>query len=276
MTRRAAALLVLAVSVSPAFALKMAPLPGIALRAATAEVIVTGTVTDFEKEMVEVGQYPGSPQKVSYKIAIVKIDDALAGSKNETHIKIGFLPTDIGIRRGQPNFELKENAEGAFFLRKHHEGPFYIFDYASQPLDAKAETYKADLETVKKAAAAVADPDKALAVKDAKARYFAAAVIVAKYRTAPSGSTVRSELVPAEQSKLILQSILEAGWSANEKDLPSPYQTFMKLGMTAKDGWKPAPFNGTGDFNAHMKDEFKKWRDGDGAKFQVQKYVKAK
>ncbi len=221
MIRRAAALLVIALSVSPAFALKIAAPPGIAQRAATAEVVVTGTVTDFEKEMVEAGQYPGSPQKVSYKIAVVKIDDALIGSKNETHIKIGFLPTDIGIRRGQPNFDLKENASGAFFLRKHYEGPFYVFDYASQPLDAKSETYKADLELVKKAVAAVTDPDKALAAKDAKDRYFAAAAIVAKYRTAPCGSTVRSELVPAVQSKLFLPSILEGDWSAYEQDLPS-------------------------------------------------------
>lgn len=276
MIRRTAALLVLALTISPAFALKIAAPPGIVQRAATAEVIVTGTVTDFERDMVEAGQYPGSPQKVSYKIAVVKIDDALAGSKNETHIKIGFLPTDIGIRRGLPNFELKENATGAFFLKKHHEGPFYVFDYASQPLDAKSATYKTDLELVKKTVAAIADPDNALATKDAKDRYFAAAVIVSKYRTPISGATVRAEAISAEQSKQILQAILEADWSANEKDLPTPYQTFMKIGMTAKDGWKPAPFNGNGDFNAHMKDEFKKWRDGDGAKFQIQKYVKAK
>lgn len=276
MTRFAFAVVVLGLASIPAFALRIAAPTGVLVKAATADVIVSGKITDIEKEPVEAAQFPGSTQKFAYRIALVKIDDAIVGTKNETHIKVGFLPTTVGIRSGQANFEMKPDAEGTFFLRKHHDGNFYTFDFTNQPIDAKAETYKADLEAVKKAVAAMADPDKALKATDAKDRYFAAAAIVTKYRTAPGGTAVRSEAVPAEQSKALVKAILEAGWSTTDKAVPPPYQTFMKLGMTAKDGWKPTPFKGDGDFNAHMKAEFQKWIDGDGAKFQIKKFVPAK
>jgi hypothetical protein len=274
MARFASAALLLVLVVTPAFALlKVAPPPGVATRAA-ADLVVVGKVTAVEKEEVEVAQYPGSPQKVSYKVAVVKVEDTLAGKTNETHIKIGFQP--VGGRRGVTTFDFKENAEGVFFLRKHHDGAFYSFDYNTQPLDATAKSYKADLETVKKAVAVFADPMKALKAKEKKDAYFAAGVLVAKYRTPLTGTTVRTENLPTDESKLILQTILEADWTAADRDVPPPYQTFVKLGMTQKDGWKPAPFAGNGDFNAHMKDEFKKWMEGDGAKFQIKKYVAAK
>lgn len=274
MARFASAALVLVLAAAPAFALlKVAPPPVIATRAA-ADLVVVGKVTAVEKEEVEVAQYPGSQQRVSYKVAVVKVEDALSGKTNETHIKVGFQP--VGGRRGVTTFDFKENAEGVFFLRKHADTGIYLFDYNTQPLDATAKTYKDDLAVVKKAVAVFADPMKALKAKEKKDAYFAAAVLVAKYRTPTAGTTVRTENLPTEESKLILQTILEADWSAADKDVPPPYQTFMRLGMTQKDGWKPAQFNGNGDFNTHMKDEFKKWVEGDGAKFQIKKYVAAK
>lgn len=276
MARFASALFALALATAPAFALlKIAAPPGVAMRAASAELVVVGKVTAVEKEEAEVTPYRGGG-KVSYKVAVVKVEETLVGKTNETHIKVGFSPAGAFIRGGPNPFEFKENAEGVFFLLRSSDGGLYLYDHNTLPLDANAKTYKADLEIVKKTSAALAEPMKALKAKDGKDAYFAAAVLVTNYRKPLKTGAVQQEAVPTDESKLILQTILEADWTAADKDVPSPYQTFVKLGMTQRDGWKPAQFNGTGDFNAHMKDEFKKWREGDGAKFQIKRYVTAK
>ncbi|QEL20294.1 hypothetical protein [Limnoglobus roseus] len=253
--------------------LKVAAPPGVAIRAASADVVVTGKVTAIEKDEVELPSYPGSSQKVSYKVAVVKIADALHGAKNETHIKVAFQPAAGGGRRGAMSmFDFQEGAEGLFFLAKQADAGVYTFNWNSQPIEAKAENYKADLELAKKAVAVFEDPMKSLKTKENADRYFAAAMLVAKYRTAPAGGA-KTELVPADESKLILQTILESDWSKADTGVPAPYQTFTRLGMTAADKWKPAAFNGNGDFNAHMKAEFQTWLDGDGAKYQIKKFV---
>ncbi len=265
--------LLLTISAAPVAArLKIAAPPPVSVRAATADIVVTGKVTAVEKDEIELPAYPGATQKISYKVAVVKIDDALYGAKSETHIKVAFQPVD-GLRRGGlSNFDFREGAEGLFFLTKNATAGVYTFNYNSTPIEAKAEGYKTDLDLVKKAVAVFEDPAKALAAKENADRYFAAAMLVAKYRTVPAGGA-RSELVPSDESKLILKTILESDWTKAQTGVPSPYETFSRLGMTAADKWQPAPFNGTGDFNAHMKAAFETWIAGDGAKFQIKKFV---
>lgn len=268
--------LMLALPLSTAHAellLKVAAPAPVSVRAASVPVVITGKVSAIEKDEIELPAYPGSPQKVSYKVAVVKIDAALVGVKNETHVKIAFQPAGPNRRTGLPNFDFKEDAGGLFFLTRSGDSGVYTFDYNTQPIEAKAESYKTDLELVKKVVAVFDDPTKALKAKENSDRYFAAAMLAAKYRTAPAGGT-KSESVSNDESKLILQAILESDWTVNEVNVPPPYQTFTKLGVTAADGWKPAPFNGNGDFNAHMKAEFQKWAESDaGKKFQIKKFV---
>ena len=209
MFRRFLAGLAVSLALSPAHAeslLKIAAPPAVSVRAASAEVVVVGKVTAVEKDEIELPQYPGATQKISYKVAVVKIDDTLYGAKNETHIKVAFQPIGVPRRGGLSNFDFKEGAEGLFFLTKNADAGVYTFNYNSTPIEAKAESYKADLELAKKAMAVFADPAKALQAKENADRYFAAAVLVAKYRTTPAGGA-KTELVPADESKLILKTI---------------------------------------------------------------------
>src|SRR6516165_2740847 len=66
------------------------PRPGqLALQA---DVIVIGKVAEIEKDTVEVSAFPGAPkdQKQNYKIAVVKIDEAITGGKGLTQFRVGF------------------------------------------------------------------------------------------------------------------------------------------------------------------------------------------
>lgn len=242
------------------------------VRAATAGLVVVGKVVSIETDEVEAEVYNGSSQKASYRVAVVKIEDGLTDTGGQTHIKVGFQPTGATARAGA-TFDMKPDAVGLFILGKHHSGSFYIPAANSQPIDAAAKTYKDDLAQVKKTLATIADPLKALKHADAKERYFAAAVLVLRYRTSMPGNTNKSEPVPAEESKLILQALAEADWADPEKGVPTPYQTFTRLGLTAKDKWQPAAANPGVNVQTHTGDEFKKWQAGDGAKYQVLKYV---
>ncbi len=83
----------------PSFALMIAFSPP-AQRAVTAQVVVRGTVTAVEPDTVEVSPARGAPAKVPYKLAVVKVDEALAGADGLTHVKVGFV--SLGAAAPQP------------------------------------------------------------------------------------------------------------------------------------------------------------------------------
>ncbi|QEL20823.1 hypothetical protein [Limnoglobus roseus] len=259
---------------APAFATRTATtIQTPAVRAATAEVVAIGKITALESGEVEVPQFANSANKLTFRIAVVKIEDDLAGAAGQTHLKVGFPTTGAAARVGMPAFDWKENAVGLFLVSKHHTGSFYVGTNNGQPIDAAAEGYKNSLVQVKRARAVIADPIQGLKGKEVKDRYFAAAILVQKYRTSTAGQTNKTEGVPTEESKLILSAVADADWENPEKDVPTPYQTFTRLGLTAVDKWQPAPFNGNGNQQVHTRDEFKKWLEGDGVKYQVKRYT---
>src|SRR5262245_14547536 len=61
-------------------------------RAFYVPVVVVGKVTAIEKETVDATQFPGAPDKVAYKVAVVKVGTNLAGADGVTHLKVGFTP----------------------------------------------------------------------------------------------------------------------------------------------------------------------------------------
>ncbi len=278
-----AAVLVLA-GTGPAAALMVAA-PNPLQRALTAPVVVTGKVTSIEADAVEAEPFPKAPQKVTYKVAIVKLDEALVGAKGLTHVKVGFIPPPPpqpidpnaprvggGFRRPGFDLSLKADQTGCFFLRKHPTADFYTFDYMTQPLNGSAENYKDELAKVKQALAAVADPMKALKAEKAEDRYTAAAAVVTKYRT-PVGDTAPKQVdVPAEESKLIFAALLEADWSKHDFNTPHPTQLLQQAGVMSPEGFQ-VQFNGQGDYNAVVKAAFKEWMAGKGAKYTLKKFA---
>jgi hypothetical protein len=150
------------------------------------------------------------------------------------------------------------------------------------PVDVTTETGKKAIEDVKKVAAVLADPLKALKSAKAETRTEAALVMVTKYRTPPTFvRDTEPVAIGPEESKLILKALAEGEWKARF-DAPNAYTAFNQLGLTARDGWTPPiivnPPAGQPrpDYAAIYKDAFARWLDGPGKDYQIKKLVPKK
>lgn len=260
---------------SPAVADRMAAPPPLE-RALAAPVVVVGKVASFEADTVDAEPFPGAPQKVAHKVAIVKIETALAGAKGLTHVKIGFVPKVQGKYREDFHM-LKDGQAGCFFLTKHPTADFYTFNYMSQPLNADAPNYKDEVAKMTTALGAVGDPLTALKAEKATDRYLAAVALVTKYQRPHQGgvATEPGEMVavPAAERKLIYAALLAADWKKPDPTVPAPAQVVGRLISRDAGGFLPPPFPANDDYPSFLKACFEKWVAGDGAKFELKKFV---
>ncbi len=212
--------------------------------------IVIGKVTSIEKDPVEVDEYKGVPKdqpKAQFKIAKVKISEALMGAKGLTEIKIGFsvnaVPGGGGIDGGEaPAIDLPikgrpirpritpvaltEGQEGTFMVTRHWTGDFYILagGFNAAPLDKKAADYDKKLAEVKKIITVMKDPVALLKSKEKDERYTALSVLTMKYRNWTKGTEFTEEAIPAEEAKLILDTIIELPWTVKPGDANPDYE----------------------------------------------------
>jgi hypothetical protein len=243
--------------------LEAAPL----VRAFLADAVVIGKVESFEAAMVEVKDRPDS-RPDAYRVAVVKVSGSLLGAKGLTHVKVG-LPIHI-------DFELKESFEGCLYLRKHSTADFYTFDYMTTPLKATDERYVREVSVAAKMLRAAADPVAALRAEQAEDRYLAAAYLLTRYSKRPEGN-VKEVPVPAEEKALLFDALLGVDWERKPDDpipgIVAPTSIVSHLSRGRAGAFTPKPFTGTGDYNAHMKAEFQKWVAGDGANYELKKFV---
>src|SRR5262249_29708487 len=92
------------------------PLPN---RLATADTVVVGKITAIEDKTEMVAPFPGARNKIEYKIAVVKISEAIRGQKGMATLRLGFVPTPMGVVINPPPFQPVVGMEGVFFLTKH-------------------------------------------------------------------------------------------------------------------------------------------------------------
>lgn len=253
-------------------------------KVAHADATVVGKVTAIEKELVVAAPVAGAAEKLSYQIAVMKVDAALTGDANATHVKVGFVAQPKGEpapgRLGRGGFgpvTLTESSEGLFYLTKHHSGAFYTLNPMLAPAETKADDYKEQLAQAKRAAAALADPIKALKADKAADRAFAATVLVLKYRSYPlDGGEVGTTKVPADESRTILKALAEGEWKPDPNDATGfgPFQAFGQLGLTDKDGWKPPVLKAGDNYIDKTKEAFVAWLDGPGKEYQIAKFVR--
>ena len=230
-------------AVVPARALVIAPPPG-PVRAAKAEVIVVGRIIAIEEKDVSAPQFPKAPQNVNYRIAVVTVSEAIKGAKDMKTIRLGFIPPPQagngkppfirpGIGRFNVNFTVGQ--DGMFFLTKHHQEKFYIAPMYFDFVNGDNPNFKNEVRQAKLAVKIGNNPQAALKSKDNEERFFAAAMLIDKYRPFV-GPQAKTEAIPAEESKLILTALLNADW----KQGPGfgqfhPFQLFNRLGP--KEGW---------------------------------------
>ncbi len=286
----------------PAPALRIAFFPP-QQRALQAEVVIVGKVTAIEKDTVDLPVAPGAPDKVAHKIAVVRIVDNLIGASDLTHLKIAFVPQNTaeappppadGLPRRpiarppiRPGFQLpnlKEGDEFLFFLTKHPAGAYYFMPGMHPPIAIKDESARKDVQTIKRIAAVLADPAKALTNGKPAARAEAAVILTLKYRATPMfANQVDQVPISAEESRLILQALAAADWSTpqNGGEPPAfqPVQAFYALGLGPNDGWNPPkvvppqPGQPPVDFNKLLHKSFVEWLQGPGKGYRIKKFV---
>lgn len=280
----------LAVSAAPAFGLRVAAPPGQA--AIGAQVVVVGKVSSVENKLVEVpSPYAGAKDKQNYKIAVVTVETGLVGADRLKEVKVGVFqppapaPNAPRLGRGPAvAYELKEGQQLLLTLNKHPHADFYISTSFGPPPDITTDAGKKELEVVKKIAAILADPKKALTSDKPEVRGEAAAIAVMKYRSGvPFGGPAEQVPIGAEESKLILKGLLDGEWKADRfGTLANPFSASYQLGLTNKDGWvepvvAPSPPGvPQPDFAAIRKAEFAKWLAGPGKDYQIKTFVPKK
>jgi hypothetical protein len=231
-----------------------------------ANTVVVGKVMSVEADVTDAGN------GVKYSIANVKIDDGLLGTKNVTHLKVGFVPNQRGT-------ELASGGQYLLFLTKHPSEGFQVIPPMALPIPATDEAkYKKAVAEVEKAAAAVKDPMTTLKADKAADRGHAAVVLLSLYRTPPAGVVrlMDNEDLPADESKLLLDALAEADWATETHGI-SGFSAFRGLNLTAKDGWTPPGVKpGVSVFDEYKKG-FAAWRStAAGKEYRVKKLVPKK
>src|SRR5262249_13591768 len=119
-------------------AIRLLPVPE---RVAQSDVVVVGKVTSIEDKAVS-ATLPGTDQKADYTIAVVKVGDRLFGTKDDTHVKVGFNKPAAGGGRPRPGGfgppQLAVDQEAVFFLQKHPTESFYVMGFGPNSLVNKA------------------------------------------------------------------------------------------------------------------------------------------
>jgi hypothetical protein len=242
------------------------PLPN---RVAGAEVIVAGKVTAFEPKTVLAAPVAGAKNPTEFKIAVVKISDALLAPKGATTIRLGFVPPPPGVAISPPPFQPTLGQEGCFFLAKHGEADFLVPAGPLAFIDKKSATFDKDLALIKRCTKLLEDPNSSLKAKDADDRFLAAAMLLVRYTTrkAPGAKT---EPIDAEQSKLILQALAGADWTPSTDVMQlSPLTVLNRLHLTDKDGWAPPSAKDPKAYAAYAQ----QWLKDHAESYRIQKSV---
>jgi hypothetical protein len=266
-----------------AFRVMVGP-PSVAQRVATSDVVIVGQVTGIEDKTVKAPSFPGDMTMTEYKVATIKISEALVGAKGLSHIKVGFVPIAPvrPLRPGGPfpplfnqEITLVKGQQVCLFLRPHHKESFNVaISSLGASIDKKAPTFAKDLVEARRVAKLLAKPMASLKSRSATVRLETAALLLQRYRMFQQGAKL--EPVDAEESKLILLAIANANWNVRpgparigQPQPVTPQGLFGQLGIQAQDGWMPPR-----DFRLFPA-AARKWLKDNAGTFRIQRYVQA-
>ncbi len=256
--------------------------PGID-RMALCDAVLRGKVVALEPQDVEVPFGGTSDLKFKFRIAVVEVRETIVGDKNAKRLRVGFVPAGernrpFGFGRYQElNFNLAAGQEGLFFLRTHQPSKILhgvLFnDFVPEVLPKEVGPrqgmdYPSELQRARHLAKLMENPLASLKAKDLQDRLSTATYLIYRYRT-PTTPKQKTEPVPLEESRLILQALLDQDWKQTRQS-PTPWACFLMLGLTEKDGWRsPAKINDLNDARAAAQTWF---RDA-GTEYRMQRFA---
>ena len=245
----------------------------VAERVGACDVVVVGTVTEVEPDPVKVAVYAGG-QKNRYRVAKVKVGEALLGAAGATELRIVFVgaedqPTD-GLNIPTP--VLDKGNEILLFLRKRAgDDLHYIFSHFGAVGKTPTNPYlrgdlKAETDEARPLCKLMADPAKALTSAAEKDRMLAGWMLVTRYRTYPIDNglgTLKAEEIPAAESKLILENLPALAATNGE----AFRLAVANLNLTKADGFDGAVYGDGGTERAV------RWLKDHAATYRLKKYV---
>lgn len=268
--------LALCASVVPARALVVAPPPPGPDRLAKVDCIVVGRVIAIEGKDIQAPMV-AKGDKVTYRVAVVSVTDPIKGAKEQKMIRLGFQPPPTAsdqpgairrpIRRFSPVFEVGQ--DGMFFLTKHFQENFYTAPMYYDFVNSQNGNFNQEVKQVKLTLKWGKNIATGLSSKDADERFIAAGLLIQQYRQ-PMGPVLKQELIPAAESKLILKALLEGDWKQNQGIL-NPWNMFLRLGLTDKDGWRFPQGNNLQQEDFHRA--AKAWLEKNVDTYRIQRLV---
>jgi hypothetical protein len=160
--------------------------------------------------------------------------------------------------------------DGLFAVAKHHKENFFLAPTNFVQRENNPN-FVNEVKTAKQIAKAMDNPVAALKAEDKQDRYVAAAILISKYRSNPTGAPMKSEPIDVNESKLILQALQGGDWAVGRYNaqVPQPMELFNQLGVTPKDGYNPVNVRNQNDIHAAMQ----KWLDENNGKFVINRLV---
>jgi hypothetical protein len=271
--------LALLAGAAPAPAMLPAPAP-IPVRVAGADAVVVGKLGKVEDKTASAAPVPGA-KKVDYQVLTLKVEEGILGARKGDEIRLGFVlptPPPPGVFRsgGGRAVVYSPGQEGLFFLTKHADESFYVAPMYFSFTGKQNANYAKELELTKRCVKLLDDPLTGLKSKEAEDRLLTAAMLISRYRQyrPGDGNPPKTEAIPADESKLILNVLAESDWTAKAGG-PLGYLTpqglFNQLGATDKDGWvlpKAPP--------AVQIDAARKWLKEHADTYRIQRFVHAR
>jgi hypothetical protein len=291
------------VQIQPAVADRIAigPMMPQGIRLTQADAVFVGRVVAIEPMDVEAAPAQGQG-KVKYRVAVVQVSDNVFGlKKDQQNVRLAFvvqgngnvqpgaiggnvqiqiqpaiqpLPGGFGRRPyiGNNQVNLTVGQEGMFVVSKHQKENFYLSPTFNNFVTREGNPgFENQLKTAKSLSKVMGNPVAALKSDDTQDRYLAAAVLIMKYRSNPTGAAVKQEQVSAEESKLILKALAGGDWKNFNygQPIPSPGELFNQLGITPNDGYRPVNLRTQQDVAQAMQ----KWIDENTDKYRLNRLV---
>jgi hypothetical protein len=223
-------------------ALVVAPPPPLSDRLAAADVVVVGKIIRLEDGETTILPYKNSPKKTTYRIAVLKVTEAIKGAKGNESLRLAFVAgaRGKGIRPKGPVFGMsfKVGQDGLFYLTRHFQEPFYLTPRYYDFVSSQNANFRQDMDLVRFARKQGSNVVAGLESKDRQERFYAAALLIQRYRTFRGGSG-KTEKVDARESRLILNALADADWDMDGQ--MTPWTIFLQLGLKSEDGWEFRP-----------------------------------
>ena len=278
MTRRVLLIAVCFAAVSAVRADVFIPPPGIE-RIVQADAVIVGKVIGIEPVDLEFPVSKDSPLKFHLRIAVVSVSETIVGARDAKMLRVGFVPAGEKNRPfgffkyPELNFKLDVGDHGLMYLRKRPDMKVYygtLFnDFNPLPIDANPKpapgtpargSYVEEVKRARQVAKLLDDPRANLQAKDPLDRCATAAALLVRYRSAKVAKA-KTELVSLEETRLIMNILLEQDWKATTPT-PTPWNCFLMLGLREADGWtSPGQINDLNDVRAAARTWYRERAD---------------